>query len=375
MTEAFTVPVIVVAAMDAVLRQSFCAGLVLDLGDAVVVQHDLRVGAVGGAVREVGAVGGAVRRVVMDRGGVVYDDEQLLDHACLACAVREDLVPTVAQLAQDGRWRTVVVALPVTADPQTVVSALNRAVETDDLGPARVACVVSLADAETLLPDLFGDDLLVERGSAMGEVDRRSVGEALARQLECADLVGVTGTLDNTVSAVVERLAPAAGAPSAWSDIAGAGLTSRRLTWSAARRRTDPLLVSAGGLPDRDGVWSLALRSSAPFHPERLMDRIEDLGCGRIRSRGHFWLPTRADEIGVWDGAGGQLSVGAYGFWGSRPRSTHLTYVGIDAADRDRIADAFAETVLTPAELRRLDSWTGRADGFEPWLGDRRSAA
>ena len=37
-------PVIVVAAMDAVLRQSFCAGLVLDLGDAVVVQHDLRVG-------------------------------------------------------------------------------------------------------------------------------------------------------------------------------------------------------------------------------------------------------------------------------------------------------------------------------------------
>jgi hypothetical protein len=254
MTEAFTVPVIVVAAMDAVLRQSFCAGLVLDLGDAVVVQHDLRVGGVGGAVREIGAVGGAVRRVVMDRGGVVYDDEQLLDHACLACAVREDLVPTVAQLAQDGRWGTVVVALPVTADPQTVVSALNRAVETDDLGPARVACVVSLADAETLLPDLFGDDLLVERGSAMGKVDRRSVGEALARQLECADLVGVTGTLEPTVSAVVERLASAAGAPSAWSDIAGAGLTSLRLTWSAARRRTDPLLVSAGELPDRDGV-------------------------------------------------------------------------------------------------------------------------
>ena len=49
--------------------------------------------------------------------------------------------------------------------------------------------------------------------------------------------------------------------------------------------------------------------------------------------------------------------------------------MGIDAADRDRIADAFAETVLTPAELRRLDSWTGRDDGFEPWLGDRRSAA
>lgn len=302
--DSATVPVIVVAAMDAVLRQSFCAGLLLDLGDAVVVQHDLRFG----------TVGGAVRRVVLDRGGVVYDDEQQLEHACVACAVREDLVPTVAQLAQDGRWRTVVVALPVTADPQTVVGALNRASESADLGPARVACVVSLADAETLPADLFGDDLLVERGSALGEIDRRSVGEALARQLECADLVGVTGALDTAVSAVVERLAPEAGRPLPWADIAGAGLTSRRLPWAVARRRTDPLLLPRVGLPDGEGVWSLSLRSSAPFHPGRLMAGIEDLGCGRIRSRGHFWLPTRPDEICEWDGAGGQLSVGAYGF-------------------------------------------------------------
>jgi len=351
--------------MDPVLRQSFCAGSVLDLDAAVVVQHDL----------SVGRVEGAVRRVVMDRGGVVYDDEQRLEHACLACAVREDLVPTVAHLAQDGRWRTVVVALPVTADPQTVVSALNRASEEADLGPARVAGVVSLTDAGTLLHDLFGDDLLVERGSALGEIDRRSVGEALARQLECADLVGVTGSLDATVSAVVERLTPEARAPVSWSDIAGAQLSSRRLPWAVARRRTDPLLVSGRELPDRDGVWTLDLRSSTPFHPGRLLARIEDLGCGRIRSRGHFWLPSRPDEICLWDGAGGQLSVGAYGFWGSRPPTTHLTYVGIDAADRDRIADAFVETVLTRSELRRLDSWSGRDDGFEPWLGGRRSAA
>ena len=361
------VPVIVVATLDAVLRESFCAGLVLDLDAAVVVRHDLRVDRVGG--------GGAVRRLVTDRNGIVYDDEQLMEHACLACAVREDLVPTVAQLARDGRWRTVVVALPVTADPQTVVGALDRASDSADLGPARVACVVSLADAETLLDDLFGDDLLVERGSALGEMDRRSVGEALARQLECADLVGVTAILDPTVSAVVERLAPEAGRPLPWADIVGADLTSRRLSWAAARRRTDPLLLPTVGLPDGDGAWRLSLRSAAPFHPGRLMARIEDLGCGRIRSRGHFWLPTRADEICEWDGAGGQLSVGAYGFWGTRPPSTHLTYVGLDAADRDRVAGAFAETVLTSTELRRLDSWAGRADGFEPWLGARHSAA
>ena len=359
-----TVPVIVVASMDAVLRQAFCAGLLLDLEDAVVVQHDLRFG-----------TAGAVRRLVTDRSGVVYDDEQPLDHACVACAVREDLVPTVAQLAGDGRWGAVVVGLPVTADPQTVVGALSRATESDDLGPARVACVVSLADAETLLADLFGDDLLVERGSALGEVDRRSVGEALARQLESADVVGVTGRLEPAVSAVVQRLALVAGAPRPWSDLVGPELTVRRLPWAVARRRTEPLAVSASGLPDREGVWSLDLTSPLPFHPDRLLARIEDLGCGRLRSRGHFWLPTRPDEIHIWDGAGGQLSVGPYGFWGSRPPGTHLTYVGVLASERDRVADAFAAALVTPAELRRFDDRTGLIDGFEPWLGERRSVA
>ena len=185
----------------------------------------------------------------------------------------------------------------------------------------------------------------------------------------------MTKALDTAVSAVVERLAPEAGRPLPWADIAGAELTSRRLPWAVARRRTDPLLLPTVGHPDRDEVWSLSLRSSAPFHPGRLMARIEDLGCGPIRSRGHFWLPTRPDEICEWDGAGGQLSVGAYGFWGSRPPSIHLRYVGIDAADRDRIAEAFAQTVLTPVELRRPDGWVGRDGGFEPWLGTRHSAA
>lgn len=359
------VPVIVVASMDPVVRQSFCAGLLLDLDAAVVVQHDLRVQ----------AVGGSVRRLVLDLGGVVYDDDQPLDHACVACAVREDLVPTVAQLAGDGRWRTVVVALPVTADPQTVVSALGHAVETGDLGPGRVACVVSLADAETLLHDLFDDDLLVERGAALGAVDRRAVGEALARQLESADVVGVTGTLDDTTAAAVQRLAPAAGPPRPWADLPGAELTVRRLPWTVARRRTDPLAVAGAGLPDRDGVWSLDLHSPLPFHPDRLMARIEDLGCGRLRSRGHFWLPSRPGVVQAWDGAGGQLSVGAYGSWASRTPSTHLTYVGVRATERTRVADAFADALVTPAELRRSDSWIGRTDGFEQWLGERRSAA
>lgn len=167
------VPVIVVASMDPVARQAFSAGVVLDLPGSVVVQHDLRFD----------RSGDGVRRLVTDRTGVVYDDDHRLGHACLACAVRDDLVPTIGQLAADGRWDSIVVALPVSADPQAVVGALTRAADQGQLGPARVACVVALADADSLREDLFGDDLLAERDLALGEIDRRSVGEALARQL------------------------------------------------------------------------------------------------------------------------------------------------------------------------------------------------
>ena len=91
-------------------------------------------------------------------------------------------------------------------------------------------------------------------------------------------------------------------------------------------------------------------------------------------ARAHGVSDGVSDVVGA-RSAAGQLSVGAYGFWATRPPSTHLRYVGLDAADRDRIADAFAQTVLTPVELRRPDGWDDRDDGFEPWLGTRHSAA
>ncbi|NED95650.1 cobalamin biosynthesis protein CobW [Phytoactinopolyspora alkaliphila] len=43
--------------------------------------------------------------------------------------------------------------------------------------------------------------------------------------------------------------------------------------------------------------------------PGRLMRSIEQLGTGRVRARGRFWLPTRPQTLCLWDGAGGQSSA------------------------------------------------------------------
>lgn len=349
---------VVVAAMDSVARQAFCAGLLLDLPSAVVVQHDLRFD----------DTGGGVRRVVVDPTGVIYDDDHRLGHACLACAVREDLVPTIATLASDGRWRSIVVALPVSGDPQAVVGALTRAAALGELGPAQVACVAALVDAEAAREDLFGDDLLVERGLAFGGLDRRSVGEALARQLECADVVGLGGPADATTYALIRRIAQSAERVQSWTEIVAGALTARRLDWPTASRRTDVLAVQGSRLPDADGVWTLDLQASRPFHPGRLLARIDELGVGRLRARGHFWLASRPGQVCVWDGAGGQLSIGPYGRWDERSPSTRLVFVGDDHADRDRVAIAFDQLLATPAELGRWAGGRSQDDGFGPWL-------
>lgn len=139
-----------------------------------------------------------------DFGGVVEDVVVPLEHACLGCAQREDLLPTVAAIAATGRWSALVLALPVGADPTPVLAALCTQ---DDLRDAvAVRGVVAAVEAAGLVEDLLGDALLSERGTALGEDDERAVGEALARQLDEADLVLTDGTADGRARTLLAHL-------------------------------------------------------------------------------------------------------------------------------------------------------------------------
>lgn len=102
----------VLATIDPVLRDSTVFGLVVGAPRVVALRHDIR------------AAEDALRRVVVDATGVIEDEVVPLEHACLSCAVREDAVPTLRRLADDGRWDHVVLALPVAAESLPVVRAL-----------------------------------------------------------------------------------------------------------------------------------------------------------------------------------------------------------------------------------------------------------
>nr|WP_276610813.1 GTP-binding protein [Kineococcus siccus] len=291
-----------------------------------------------------------------------------LEHACLGCAQREDVLPLLAALAASGRADAVVLALPVAAEPAPVVHALGA----DDqvAGVVRLAGVVAAVAGASLVDDVLGDALLSELGLPDLEGDDRAVGEVLAHQLDEADLVLADADLHPRASALLQHLCGPAIATSTVAEIGGAAVLAPRRP--AAGSRADLRRARHHGVPDGCGVWTLELSSPRAFHPGRLLERIEDLGAGRLRARGSFWLPSRPGTLCAWDGAGGRLSIGGLGGWGLDTPRTHLVVTGTQLGDRDRLRAAFGDVLATPAEEAALRERAagGAGDGLEPWLGE-----
>lgn len=362
------IPVLTVCSLDPVLRDVTAAALLCDLPGAVALQHDLHADP---------AAGWALRRTIHDLDGVIEREFVHLDHPCLACALREDVLPTLRRLTAPDRTRrrpsAVVLALPVTAEALPVVRAVQSLGES---AGAVAAAVLTTVDAATLEPDLFGDDLLAERGLELSADDRRAVGEVLAHQVEYADVL-VTVDDDGPpprAAALLAHLAPPATRVETLHALhPGALLDVRRPVVDDRGDLCRAAPVVTGH--DAHGFWTVDLDTWRPLHPDRLHESIEALAWGPLRGRGRFWLPTRPDTLAAWDGAGWQLSIGAVGTWRAAPRRTRLVVTGSDH-DADLVCEAFDRALLTDAELARgLDWWAGRKDGFGPWLGDDREAA
>lgn len=381
------VPVVTLASLDPVLREAAADGLLCDLSDAVVVRHDL-------IIHVAGDSSGHLRRVVYDRT-CVYEDVLLpLEHACLSCALREDILPVLDRLARTPVG-AVVLALPVAAEPLTVV----RTIAERDPSRLRAANTVTVLDAGTLERDLLGDDLLHERGLPVGGEDRRAVGEVLAHQVEFSDVLLTPVPAQDRAGALLDHLLSRGARRQLLHEVDADSLLGAPIAGPVVHRG-DPRRVEPTGHGDRAGVWTVDLRSWRPMHPQRLFDSLPALGSGPWRGRGHIWLPSRPHVAVAWDGAGGQLSIGGIGSWGPDVPTSEQTEAALDGfsepahvregaltrgsrlvvtgagGDPNALRATFESALVTERELARgLDWWAARPDGFDDWLGEQVEAA
>lgn len=350
------VPVILVTGIceDAMVTASI--GMQWELPRAVAVRHEVD------PEREV------LVRTVSDARGLIERIEVDVEHACVPCAIREDVVPTLERLAATGQWGAIIAHLPVTAEATQVCRMISQAPR--EAGHFRIAAAIVALRGETVRADLLGDDLLIERGLPVRQDDDRGVGEVASAMVEYADLVVMCGAVDRHDHELIAAIAR----PDIEIEDSSAQLDAERLlagihrhedseAWVQVVRR-DPLPAPSG-----EAAWVLDFQSDRPFHPRRLKDRIEALGRGARRSRGCFWLPSRPAQICQWDGAGGMVSIGPAEHWDGAGPLTRIVVVGLDDG-REQLAEAFGSCLLTDAELaERGRYWEVHSDGLEPWLG------
>jgi hypothetical protein len=258
----------------------------------------------------------------------------------------------------------VLVALPPTMTPLPLVLAVQYS-----QAPIALAASVAVFDSRTVSEDLLGADLLTDRGLNLGR-DPRSVGEALSRQLQTADLLLSAGPVSAAVGALLDHIA---GTDATRCELQrvnpGAVLRRRRpARWAT---RGDLRLAAPTGAADREGVWTLDLISPAPFHPRRLLDRLAVLSSGRIRGRGYFWLPGSPTVQYGWDAAGGRPLVEVLDHW-AEPPHTRLVVTGDDDAG-PRIRIAFTTALLSDAERARSpEQWPPLPEALRRRIGTRR---
>ncbi len=316
-------PVVIVGGLHADARKAAVARLLADVPGSVVLHHDLAT-----------ATAGTVVRTVRDATGIVSAGEAPLVNDCACCALREDLVPELARLADAGGTPLAVVELWDSVEPKAMAEVVTA-------GGFTVTGVITAVDPALVLPYLGNGDDLAEGGLAAAATDQRTVADTFARQLEYAPVLALADSpeADDEDRELLAQLHPTArrvpighgdpaGAPSApsspsgpprsaasarSSELARAALAGFDVEAAAAAQHPACALLPAEA--DAHGVSTLVWHSRRPFHPERLYAALEDLTCAAARSRGRFWLADKADTLLHWDAAGGALCVESAGPW------------------------------------------------------------
>ncbi|MFE8006902.1 CobW family GTP-binding protein [Streptomyces sp. NPDC057418] len=294
-------PVAIVCGLHSEARREVVAELLAEVPGSVALHHDLTT-----------ATAGTVHRTLRDSSGELSGGEAPLVNDCACCALREDLIPELARLADDGRTRLAVVELWDSVEPRAMAEVIAAHAD----GWAEVTSVITAVDPSLVLPCLVNGDDLAEAGLAAAATDRRTVGDTWARQLEYASVIALVDSLDadDEDRALIGQLHPTARQVTAGSrELREAALAGFDV--EAAGAAQHPACALLPQEAEEAGVSTLVWRRHRPFHPERLYAALEDLSCAAARSRGRFWLADRPDTLLSWDAAGGALCVENTGPW------------------------------------------------------------
>ncbi len=290
--------VTVVTSLDVFCRQQACAALAAQAPGTIVVFHDLL---------ERGVV---VRRIFKD-GDLLERSESILEHGCLSCTVRLDVVPTVDRLLEAGRH--IVLGLPPAVASAAAVHALRGG-----LGSAITIGSAILACAPDAVEDHIWDHhTLFESGFTPVPEDDRTPGEFLVGELSFSDtvlltdpaLVPVDPLLRERGVQLIQELAPHAVVTEAEGNIRPG---RHNLAEATARTLPGSVRIPAGS---SSPFTTVLQRIERPLHPERFRHALAALAEGCCWLRGRLWVASAPDCRIALQGIGPRVWLENTGPW------------------------------------------------------------
>ncbi|WP_427116148.1 GTP-binding protein [Pseudarthrobacter scleromae] len=372
---------IVVTSLDALCRQQACEDLAAARPGSLVVLHDL-------------LENGVVVRRTFTGAGEIERGESFLEHGCLSCAVRLDLVPGIERLIQDSRGKRIpgpiIIGLAPATPAQAAVTALNGKLA----DRATVSSVILALAPDALEDHIWDSHTLFESGFTPMVEDERTPGECLIGELAFADTVLVTEPdIVPPDPAARERGLHLVRQLALHADLASSAGEVRpgRHHYLGSLARTAPGTVPSDKVPsetvhgmgaerpgsaetsDASPFMTVVQRVERPLHPGRFRQALATLAEGCCVVRGHLWIASAPECRIAIQGVGPRIWLENTGAWDDVPPTEVPAGRGMPApaatvitATGEDLDAAEFEHLLTSCQLtdEELASGKGLHDPF-----------
>ena len=333
---------------------------------------------------------------LVKQGGFSKTDEKLVEmqNGCICCTLREDLLIEVEKLARLSDIDYIVIESSGISEPIPVAQTftyVDEEVGIDLSKFCKLDTMVTVLDANRFWHDYASGESLLDRKQAVDGTDARDVADLLIDQIEFANVI-VLNKVDLVSQAAVQELKAVLQKfnPEAWiieseysrvplDQVLNTGMFDFETSSQGAGWLKE---LNEEHIPETEeyGIASFVYRRHKPFHPERLMNWIEDWPVEVVRAKGFIWLATRNDISGLLSQAGPSLTIQGAGNWiatypeaerkqilDEEPellnrwddtygdRMTEVVMIGIDM-DQQQIERALDACLLTEEEM--VQDWS-----------------
>jgi G3E family GTPase len=305
-------------------------------------------------------------------------EEKLVEmsNGCICCTLREDLIKEVSMLAKQGKFDYLLIESTGISEPIPVAQTFTFDTGEQLLNLAditRLDTMVTVVDAFNFFKDFGSADTVLSRSMTDDAEDQRSIVNLLTDQVEFANVIVlnkadlVTPEQMKLLEGTIRKLNPDARIiKTTHSKIEAKDILNTKLFNYEKAEQSAGWIKELNNIhtPETEeyGISSFVFRTHRPFHPERFLHFAQHRWPSNVlRSKGIFWMLSRADEALLWSQAGGSLKAEVYGkWWASVPESKRMksaafleNYELLQKKWDNRWGDRLTELVIIAQDLDR----------------------